>query len=94
MSSIVFEECLDPRGYLGTTIFKCVQHTESSWVSRTLSQDELVAHICEQRVAVTVVPLKAHPKEELRCDGCGHAAHKHGRCPDETHNGYSCRCRR
>jgi len=28
-----------------------------------------------------------------QCDHCGHGKHTVGRCPDETMNGYSCRCK-
>lgn len=30
-------------------------------------------------------------KQIVRCSSCGHEEHK-DRCPDETYNGYSCRC--
>lgn len=29
--------------------------------------------------------------QPMRCSSCGHEEHK-DRCPDETYNGYSCRC--
>lgn len=34
-----------------------------------------------------------NPVQRITCSSCGHEEHK-DRCPDDTYNGYSCRCQK